>query len=246
MKQRLRFGLVMAIAGVVGCQNSQTAEAPTAIETAKTTTNWLVTSATDLNVEPTDNKWIAHPQEPRDTSNWKGLVFRGDSVTLIRDNGEWSEVRKESGATGWIQTAYLIAGDELPQATLIQDSESYIKRGSAQAEATKLRPGSLLFILSQDETWSEVNVGKGETRWVHTSNLVTDAKELAVAKYIVQATWHTEHEGSGYNGRRLEKVLDKYPDSALLNRLAEEVPIQSLRDMGYKDDPAVEPFNPKR
>ena len=246
MKQGLRFGLVMAIAGVVGCQNAETTEAPTALETAKTTTHWLVTAATDMHVEPTAEKFVAHPQEPRDTSNWKGLLFRGDSVTLIRESGQWSEVRKESGATGWIQTEYLLAGDELAHATLIQDSESYVKRGSAQPEETKLRPGSLLFILSQDATWSEVNVDKGKTRWVETSALVTDEKELAVAKYIVQATWHTKYESSGYNGRRLEKVLDKYPDSALLNRLAEEVPVQNLRDMGYKDDPAVEPLNPKR
>ena len=246
MKQRLYAGLIMAMAGVVGCENSQTMEAPTKLEAAQTTTHWLVTDATDLHVEPTENKWIAHPQEPRETSNWKGLVFRGDSVKVIRENGQWSEVRQVSGATGWIQTEYLVAGDELPQATLIQDTESIIKKGSAQADATKLRPGSLLFVLSQDGTWSEVNVAKGKTRWVETSALVMDEKELAVAKYIVQATWHTKHEGSGYNGRRLEKVLDKYPDSALLNRLAEEVPIQNLRDMGYKDDPAVEPFNQKR
>jgi hypothetical protein len=113
MKQRLCAGLIMAMAGVVGCENSQTMQAPTKLEAAKTTTHWLVTGATDLHVEPTENKWIAHPQEPRDTSNWKGLVFRGDSVKVICENGQWSEVRQVSGATGWIQIDYLVAGDEL-------------------------------------------------------------------------------------------------------------------------------------
>ena len=130
------------------------------------------------------------------------------------------------------------------QATITENVESYIKRASAQPEDKRLDPGSLLFVLSQDDTWTQVNVGKGLNRWIETSKLVTDEKEIAVSKYIVHAKWHTKHEGAGYNGRRLEKVLDKYPDSALVNRLAEEVPFQNLRDMGYKDDPAVKALTP--
>jgi len=246
MKKGLRFGLVLAMAGIVGCQNTPDQQAPTAINATKTTTHWYLTAATDLRVEPILDARIAHPQEARDTSNWKGVLFRGDSVTLLRDSGAWIEIRKESGATGWVEAEYLLAGDEVPQATLIKDSDVYVKRGSAQPVETKLGPGSLVFVLSQDETWSEINTDKGVTRWIQTSDLVVDENELAVAKYIVQAKWHTKYQESGYNARRLEKVLDKYPQSALLNRLAEEVPAQNLRDMGYGDDPAVEPLNQKR
>ena len=92
---------------------------------------------------------------------------------------------------------------------------------------------------------SELLENKGPDVTFETTGIASIMeKEIAVAKYIVQAKWHTKHEGSGYNGRRLEKVLDKYPESALLNRLAEEVPVQNLHNMGYKDDPAVKALAP--
>ena len=245
MKKGLCVGLVLASAALVACEKSSShEEIPTALEAAKTTTHWYLTEATTLRVEPVSEERIAHPQEARDTSNWKGVLFRGDRVTVLRDSGNWVEIQKESGATGWVESDYLLAGDEVPQATIVENVESYIKRASAKPEDKRLDKGTLLFVLSQDDTWTEVNVGKGLTRWIETSKLVTDEKEIAVSKYIVQAKWHTTHEGSGYNGRRLEKVLDKYPDSALVNRLAEEVPFQNLQDMGYKNDPAVKPLTP--
>ena len=245
MKKGLCVGLAIASLALVACENSPNHnEKPTAIQAAKTTTHWYLTEATTLRVEPISEERIAHPQEARDTLNWKGVMFRGDRVTILRDNGAWVEIQKESGATGWLESEYLLAGDEVMQATVIENVESYVKRASAQPEEKKLDRGTLLFVLSQDDTWTEVNVGKGLTRWIETSNLVTDEKEIAVSKSIVHAKWHTKHEGSGYNGRRLEKVLDKYPESALVNRLAEEVPFQNLRDMGYKDDPAVKAPTP--
>ena len=245
MNKGLCVGLTLAAFALVACENSTTFQDQiTKLQAAQTTTHWYLTEATTMRVEPILDERIAHPHEARDTANWKGILFRGDRVKILRDNGAWVEIQKEDGASGWVESAYLLAGDELMQGTVVRDVDKYVKRASAQAEDKKLERGSLLFVLSQDETWTEVNIGKGLNRWIETSNLVVDEKEIAVAKYIVQAKWHTKHEGSGYNGRRLEKVLDKYPESALLNRLAEEVPVQNLQNMGYKDDPAVKALTP--
>ena len=139
MKKGLCVGLVLASAALVACEKSSThEEKPTALEAAKTTTHWYLTEATTLRVEPVAEERIAHPQEARDTSNWKGVLFRGDRVTVLRDSGNWVEIQKESGATGWVESAYLLAGDEVMQATIVENVESFIKRASAQPEEKKL------------------------------------------------------------------------------------------------------------
>lgn len=234
----------LGLAFLPGCQSADSSNEPT--QERATTTHWYMTSATDLRVEPTLDARIAHPQEARDTLNWKGVLYRGDSVQVIRDTGSWAEIRLSSGAHGWVESAFLLPGDDLPLATVTQNVKHFSKQGSSQAGDEPLSPGTLLIVLSQNETWSQVNIDKGVNRWVATSDLVFDEKELAVTRFVVEATWHTKHQESRYNARRLEKVLAKYPQSALLNRLAQEVPVQDLRNIGYESDPAVKALVPSR
>ncbi len=154
--------------------------APAAAQPVKEQDAYVLYGASSYK-QPTDDKKVKN--------NWLAMLYRGETVTLLEQQGDWSHIRMSDGKEGWMKSAALLPGDGVSMATVVDDVKTF-SRPDFTTVLTKLKlsPGSVLFVTKKkDETFSEVNYSGTQTAWVEDAKLVRDANEVAAARVVSRA-----------------------------------------------------------
>ncbi len=158
----------------------------------------FVTAVAPFRREPNEEKKVNDPKTQKQVNNWLATLHRGEPVTLLKQQGEWSNVRASDESTGWIKTDRVIGATDVTLATLLEETKTFARPDfSALNSGRTLPPGSLLFVTKTKEPFSEVNVGGESKLWVLTEKLATETTEVEASRLVNKARWLDEQKDPG-------------------------------------------------
>ncbi|MEZ4271361.1 MAG: hypothetical protein R3C68_07990 [Myxococcota bacterium] len=179
---------------------------------------------TTLYVAPTDALRVPHPLGAKgDVSNIIGRMRRGETFAVAATQGEWSQIIKADGSTGWIKTATTVSTKEAVEATLVADVSRFERPDPQSLAEGKVLAGQLLLIVGSEGDFVEVSTPDGEKQWIRAEHVVTDAKELAVAREISKVRWSKGHRdilGPYYS--TVARAVRDYSQTRLITVLRQE------------------------
>lgn len=190
---------------------------PAAVEPAAepepAVTEGYIVGQTALRKAPSDDKKIPDPENPgKQVSNFisGGSFNRGELVTILGEDGEWSNVRASDGKEGWIKTNRMVKGEDLKVGTLYTEGKVFQRPDLLALDSTKkIEAGSLIFLLEEKDQFASVDYprsGASSTKgWTLKSDLVFEASEIEVAKLI---------------GRIRQLRADNNPEAKMVEELA--------------------------
>lgn len=129
----------------------------------------------------------------KQVSNWLATLYRGEKVNLAKDaqgggSNDYRLVKTSNDMTGWIKKSALLTGIDVREAVTSEQIEIFDRPDMLALNTKKKVPaGTLLFVTKQREPFSEVNIGDSQSGWVLSTKLVSDAKEIMVAKLFAKA-----------------------------------------------------------
>ncbi|HHO50276.1 MAG TPA: SH3 domain-containing protein [Deltaproteobacteria bacterium] len=195
-----------------------TPEAP-APEPEPEPTEGYVIGQTSLRKVPSEDKKIDNPDGDGKVSNWIVTLERGELVSIIGDEGEWSNVRTSEGKEGWFKTERMVPGTSKP-AVLFEPGKLF-KRPDLLALNTdkKLPAGTVIFALRENERFTEVDYPRSAYSslkgWALTEDLVFDETEVEAAK-IIARIMHLREKGDDSADQLEELVRSQFGGSKLL------------------------------
>jgi SH3-like domain-containing protein len=247
------FALFSILSGCFGGGDSSetpgtpepTAAPAPAPEPAAATEGYVV-GKTTLRKVASDERKIDDPNGgDKQVSNYVTALNRGEKVEVLGNDGDWTHIKASDGSDGWLKTNRLVLADENTQvATLFTDGKVF-DRPDLLALATdrKMEPGSLVFVISTKDQFSEVNYPKTSVADVHawalTSDLVTDPNEVEAAKIIAKVKELRAANDPG--AKQMEDLArSQYATSKLLSLLdqpVEPAPADRATDAPATDAP---------
>jgi SH3-like domain-containing protein len=161
---------------------------PVAEEPAPAPTEGYIVGLTSLRKTPSDDKKIPDPEKPeKQISNYvAGASFnRGELVTLLGTQDDWSNVRASDGKEGWIKTNRVVTGPDVKIATLYTEGKIFQRPDLLALDSTKkIEPGSLVFMLEEKDQFASVNYSGSTTGWTLKNELIFEQSEVEAAKLI--------------------------------------------------------------
>ncbi|MCK5688343.1 SH3 domain-containing protein, partial [Myxococcota bacterium] len=153
-----------------------------------------ITATASMKKTPSDAKKIADPtgKSEKQVSNWITTMRRGEEVTIIEDKDDWAKIQITSEEEGWIKTAALLKKEKVEAMATVMENAKVFERPEMLAiqKDREIPAGSLLFILKEKDTFSEVNypasLYRSRATWVMSSELNLEADDVAAAKVIAQ------------------------------------------------------------
>jgi SH3-like domain-containing protein len=159
---------------------------------AAPTAGYVVGKTTVRKIASDDRK-IADPAGgDKQVSNYVTALNRGEKVDITGNDGDWTHIKASDGSDGWLKTNRLVVEDEKTKvATLFAEGKVFDRPDLlALAADRKIEAGSLVFVLSEKDQFSEVDYPKTAVSDVHawalSSDLTTDPNEVEAAKLIAK------------------------------------------------------------
>jgi SH3-like domain-containing protein len=237
------FALIPSLMGCLGGDETVVpapppTPAPTAVEAGtdgngaeepEAPTEGYVVGLTSLRKTPSDDKKVPDPENPdKQISNYvPGASFnRGELVTLLGEQGEWSNVRASDGKEGWLKTNRIVKGADLKIGTLYTEGKIFQRPDLLALDSTKkIDPGSLVFMVEEKDQFASVNYTGSTTGWTLKTDLVFEQSEVEAAKLISKirqlradndagAPKMEELARSQFAGSQLLTLLDTAPAEA--------------------------------
>ncbi len=162
---------------------------------------------------------VPDPSGKGQMTNWISLLQRGDSATVLRTEGEYSEIEVSGGARGFVPSNTLLTSPSLTAATTQEAIVIFDRPDPVAVSKTRLEPGSLVFVISKKERFAEVNVRGTKTSWVLADQLDTGADEVQVARMIEKARYLIEKEKGEGTKELVEVARATFPSAKLLPAL---------------------------
>lgn len=164
------------------------APAPTAQPEVKEQSAYLLYTAALLK-QPSDDKKVKNPSTGKDESNWMASLYRGEEVTLLKQDGDWSQVRASDGKEGWMKSSSILSSEGVTVATVFDEAKTFSRPDFLAPSKTVIAPGSLLYVIkkSKDDTFSEINYAGSSSVWVETGKLNSDGREVSAARVVSRA-----------------------------------------------------------
>ncbi len=146
-------------------------------------------------LDPNGDNWLALRNAPSYSSAWSATrMGPGTLLTRLGQQGDWMNVRTQSGETGWANAKFIACcrstGGSVPKAAAYTPPASsggnfYYVTGldpsgdnwlalrnapsySSKWSSTRMGPGTLLTRLGQDGDWMNVRLQNGETGWANS------------------------------------------------------------------------------
>jgi len=122
-------------------------------------------------------------------NNWIAALYRGEPITILETQGDWTKVRSSDGKEGYLKSAAVLDGQGVTAATVLDEVKTFQRPDFLAPSKTVIAPGSLLYVVkkSKDDTFAEVNYRTTQTLWVEAGRLNADAKEVAAARIVSRA-----------------------------------------------------------
>jgi hypothetical protein len=142
-----------------------------------------------MNRQASDDKKVKNEKTGREEANWMATLYRGEAVTLLGAQGDWSQVRSSDGNTGFIKSAALLASEGVTLVTVLDEVKTFTRPDFLAPSKTVIAPGTLLFLLkkSKDDTFGEVNYRGTSSLWLEAGRLNLDGREVAAARVVSRA-----------------------------------------------------------
>ncbi len=164
--------------------DATTATATTAVENKA----YLLYSAS-MQKQASSSRKVKNPSTGKDENNWLAALHRGEQVTLLGAEGEWSHVRSSDGTEGFIKTTSLLPGEGVTVAAVMDETKTFQRPTFLAPGKAIIALGTLVFVLreSPDKAFSEVNhVGSGSV-WIESGKLSFAEREVAAAAIVSRA-----------------------------------------------------------
>ena len=227
---RRSLALCVGLALLTGCEKSADEPAVELVVEPASTEHYLLDNQ-PLRFAPTLAERVADPAYDRDMPNVKSNFFRGQKVMVEKRDGEWVYVRCKGDAVGWMLERLLLSTENLEERVVSATTEGLDAAAGKVIEGLEpIERGSLVLVSASTDGYALANVGAGQPVWLAESSLSADAKEVAMAHIIVQAEWTTKHGLAVDNARRLDKARIKYPNSGLMDLVADQVNFEDVSE----------------
>ncbi|WP_430488079.1 SH3 domain-containing protein, partial [Priestia flexa] len=110
---------------------------------------------------------------------------RNAKVTVIKENGEWAQIKTSDGKTGWVANRYLQVSATTPenggtsvskQATVNASSLNVRSAASTSASiVTNLPRNAKVTVIKENGEWAQIKTSDGKTGWVANRYLQVSA-----------------------------------------------------------------------
>jgi len=121
--------------------------------------------------------------------NWLGTLYRGERVSLVKDDGgDYVQMKTSGEVEGFVKRTSVLLAADISEATVLESTDAFDRPDLLALNGKKkVNAGTLIFVLKSREQFSEVNAQGTGTVWVLNGRLTTDKDELAVAKILAKA-----------------------------------------------------------
>ncbi|WEZ06720.1 SH3 domain-containing protein [Priestia flexa] len=130
---------------------------------------------------------------------------RNAKVTVIKENGDWSQIKTSDGKTGWVANQYLKVGSESTTPSSESGGTSVSKQATVNASSlnvrsaastsasivTNLPRNAKVTVIKENGDWSQIKTSDGKTGWVankYLADVKADAPKDEGTSVSKQAT----------------------------------------------------------
>lgn len=222
--------IVLVLAALFACQGEEPqapADAPDpapaheepAPEPQPETKEGFVIGQTSLRKVASEDKKIDNPDGDGKVSNWIVTLERGEQVTVLGEEGDWSNVRTSEGKEGWFKTERMVPGTAKP-AVLFEPGKLFKRPDLLSLNTDKKLPaGTVIFALEENDKFTEVDYPRSAYSslkgWAMTSDLSFDETEVEAAK-IIARIMHLREKDADSAAQLEELVRTQFSSSKLL------------------------------
>ncbi|WP_163071212.1 N-acetylmuramoyl-L-alanine amidase, partial [Priestia flexa] len=149
---------------------------------------------------------------------------RNAKVTVIKENGDWSQIKTSNGKTGWVANKYLKEGSDQPETNNPTEKVTITKAANLRTQpslsASILRVaqvGESFNKVAESNGWVQIQYSSSQTAWVSkgltsteapsTPGEVTNPTSGLEKKLIVIDPGHGGHDPGAVGQDELEKNL---------------------------------------
>ena len=152
------------------------------------------------------------------------FLHRGERVTSLEAQGDWSKVRASDGQLGWLRSASLLPSSDATEGTVLATAWAFDRPDLLAVNARrKVEPGTLVLVLKTRELFSEVDLGPAGPAWMLTDGITTRPDDVRASKLLEKARW-LQRSGRPDEAREVLALLRaSLPASALITVLAAEL-----------------------
>lgn len=155
----------------------------------------FVIATTSVRRLPNDEKQIDDPKTGKKIANFSATLFRGERVSVLKLEGDWSLVRASDEGEGWLKKDALLPATNVTMATVLDETKTFDRPDLLALNSKRaLERGTLVFVTKTREQFSEVHLGGKILAWVLTEALVQDGREVDVAKLLNRARYLEERK----------------------------------------------------
>ncbi len=184
----------------------------------------FVTVLSTLRREPVEQAQVKPEGARAPVPNTLAVLHRGERVSLLDSQGDWSRVRASDGMEGWLKGSALVPASEVQEGTILVVAWAFDRPDLLAANARrKLDPGTLLFIRKTKDLFTEVDAGNGPPTWILTDRVATQGGDVAAAKLVEKARYLQRNGRSAEALEVLSLLRSRAPDSPLVPVLATEL-----------------------
>lgn len=210
------------------------AAAPAAPEPAEPQAGFVLGVTTLRKIASDDRKMPDPAGGDKQVSNWVATLYRGEEVSILGAEGEWSNVRASDDSEGWIHTDRMVVGADTKVGTLFDEGKVFARPDLLALEADRtVEAGALVFVVDEKEQFSQVDYPRSgfnsAKAWTLTSGLVFDANEVAAAKLIAKVR-HLRSQNDA-SAKQLEDLARSQFGSSRLIALLDQ-PIEGVEGEG--------------
>jgi hypothetical protein len=183
----------------------------------------VLTTSTSLRRTPSDAP-RAKGDGKAPPSGALAFLHRGERVTFLAAQGDWSQVRASDGQQGWLRSSVLLSAAEVTEGTVLATAWAFDRPDLLAVNARrKVEPGTLLLVLKARELFSEVDLGQGAGAWVLTEGITTRPEDVRASRLLEKTRW-LARSGRPDEAREVLALLrSTQPSSPLLPVLAAEL-----------------------
>lgn len=236
------FNLVACLSGSTESGGPTPSPAPTEAEPAAAQPEpeaapqaGFVIGVTTLRKIASDERKMDDPAgNGKQVSNWVATLYRGEEVSIVGSEGEWSNVKASDDSEGWIHTDRMVVGADTKIGTLYDEGKTFARPDLLAMDADKtIEAGSLVFVLDEKEQFSQVDFPRSgfssAKAWTLTSALVFDPNEVAAAKLIMKVR-HLRAQKDASAKQLEELARSQFGSSRLISLL--DQPIEGVEGEG--------------
>ncbi|UZW65048.1 SH3 domain-containing protein [Priestia flexa] len=149
---------------------------------------------------------------------------RNAKVTVIKENGDWSQIKTSDGKTGWVANKYLKEGSDQPETNNPTEKVTITKAANLRTQPSLsasilrvARVGESFNKVAESNGWVQIQYSSSQTAWVSkgltsteapsTPGEVTNPTSGLEKKLIVIDPGHGGHDPGAVGQDELEKNL---------------------------------------